>query len=195
MTKVRKEKYASDNLVNQGYKVFFPHYFEWTKPTQRGRSRQVVKPYLPRYIFVGFTGRGNESIYTVNNTFGVATVVHSGIEPLAIPDIVISSLMEKADEDGRVVSAEKKPPKFGGKSGDQIKFIEGHPLFGLVATIKRVENRERIVVKLDQMLGQEREVSVHRADIGAVLPQRKVTNGPDQGVRNGGSLPHSMNKR
>lgn len=169
MTKVRKEHFATENLRRQGYEVFYPHYIQWTKP-KKTKPRELKKPYLTRYVFVGMDGRTNQSFYGINNTFGVSTVVYCGYGALAIPESIVEEIKDRADENGRIaLDTEEKPP-FPGKKGDWIKFKEGNPLFGFIAELKKVDKSGKLVVKLDRILGEGREVTIHRDDVGQIIP-------------------------
>ena len=171
MTKVRKEDWAAQNLRRQGYLTFYPHYMQWTKP-RKTKPRLLKKPYLTRYLFVAFDeANPNHSFYAINNTFGVSTVVYCGYSALSIPKMIITEIMDRADENGRIfLDTEDKPP-FPGKAGDWLKFREGSPLFGFITELRRVDNSGRLVVQLNQMLGSDRLVTVHRDDVGEIIPR------------------------
>ena len=63
------------------------------------RKIGVLRPLFPRYLFVA-VGPGR-SLYEVNTTPGVATVLHVGGVPLEIAVEIIDLLRKRADEHGR----------------------------------------------------------------------------------------------
>lgn len=111
----------------------------------------------------------NQSIYSINNTIGVATVVYCGYDALPIPLAVINHLKGLGDAKGEIPTDKDKPAVFPGKTGDLIKFKDGTPLFGFIAAIKRVDTGGRLMVELDKMLGSQREIVVNQSDVGEIL--------------------------
>ena len=111
------------------------------------------------------------SIYTINNTIGVATVVYCGYQALSIPPSIIKELKARADIDGKIPTGKEKEPPFPGKVGDKIKFIAGNPFAGFIAEIQRVDTGGKLMVVLDQMLGAERSMTIDRADVGQIIPK------------------------
>lgn len=171
MTKVRKEAYATDNLRAQGYNVFFPHYKEWTRETKHGRSRQVVRALLPRYVFVCIAP--GQSLYTVNNTYGVSNVVAYGDGPVEIPESVMSKFKDRADKSGLVEVEDNKNARFAGKPGDQIEFTSENSFSKLVGLIKTIDSDGTIVVELERMLGAVREVEISPDKVAELIRKKK----------------------
>lgn len=133
-----------------------------------------------------------QSIYSINNTIGVSTVVYCGYEALSIPQAIVAELMRRADQNGEI-EMQKGKEVFPGKKGDKIKFSESSPLFGFIAEIQRVDITGKLVVVLDKMLGSEREVLVNRADVGEIIKQNLDISSRPEGLEsgfpaNGGSL-------
>ena len=177
MTKARKEQLANQHLRRQGYETFFPHYKHWTTP-KKTKPREVIKPYLTRYIFVGMDRRAGHSFYNINSTIGVSTVVYCGYQALSIPPSIIQELKERANNEGEVYLGKKPEPPFPGKVGDKIKLAEHSPLFGLIAELRGVDKSGKLVVKLEQMLGAEREILISRTDVGAIISREDGASRP-----------------
>jgi len=174
MCKPRKEWLAVKNLQYQGYATFFPHHKSWTTPL-RTKPRLVVKPYLTRYIFAAMTNRAKHSVYQINNTIGVSSVVYCGTGALSIPREIVEEIQGRGDGRGEIPL--ETAPAFPGLPGDLIKFADHSPLFGLIAEIQRVDKDGSLMVKLDQMLGAERTVPVRSADVGAIIHRDKRPHG------------------
>lgn len=161
-TKPRREELAEHNLRVQGYGTFYPHTIETIK------TRTIRKPYLVRYIFAAITDV-HHSVYQMSNTIGVSGVVHLGNTALTVPEPVISELMGRGDERGCITEGKRQPPPFPGQPGDQVKFAESSPLFGLVGELTRVDIGGRLTILLNRMLGAAREIAVQRTDVGMVI--------------------------
>lgn len=137
-----------------------------------------------------------QSIYAINNTIGVSTVVYCGYSALSIPLGIIAELKQRADEYGEIQVVKKKKPELPGMLGDGVRFAEHSPLFGLVAQLRGVDNTGKLVVELDQMLGSARSITVARSDVGAIISKSDGTARPlepttgEEGhlPTNGGSL-------
>lgn len=110
-----------------------------------------------------------QSIYAINNTIGVSTVVYCGYQALPIPLSIISHLKQKADESGEIDVPKNKIPDFPGKPGDKIKFAEHSPFSGLIAQLMGLDNTGKLVVEVEQMLGSARLMTIARSDVGAVI--------------------------
>jgi hypothetical protein len=143
---------------------------------------------------VGIPGTNpKHSIYNINCTIGVSTVVYCGIEALQIPPCIIGELRGRADDSGEV-HQEKPNTGFPGRHGDLIKFKETSPLFGFLAEIKSVDKGGKLMVELDKMLGTGRQVAVSVSDVGAIIhrvkPPRpsRAYHAEKRFLRNGGSL-------
>src|SRR5690606_36352862 len=116
--------------------VFYP-FIRVRKSRKRPNieAKQVFvdeEPYFPRYLFVGLRGRPHETIYNVNQTDGVSTVVYCGDEPLAIPGEIMDELFRKADDGGQVASVDRLARKELAKD-TLVEFRKNTPLAGLIA--------------------------------------------------------------
>lgn len=159
-TRPQSEAEADCNLRRQGYWTFYPFH-----RIRRRRKRPntnvytvewVERPYFSRYVFVALR-HDQESLYGVNETDGVSTVVYCGPDPLVIPHSVMDELMDRADDKGLIgVLDNASRPKL--KPGQMVTFKDNSPLAGLVAQVAVDAGRE-IRVWLD-VLGGRRRISV-----------------------------------
>lgn len=135
----RMEAYASQHLRRQGYHVWYP--FERIRRRKKLPNRDQFKiewievPHFARYIFVALTKPG-QSVYAINETDGVSTVVYCGSEPLPIPHRVMDELMARADKNGCVGAIDKVSRKRF-QAGQQVRFVETSPFAGLIAEIEQ----------------------------------------------------------
>lgn len=156
----RMEDVADANLRQQGYMTFYP--FVRMRQRRKIANRDqfhvewVNKPYFPRYLFAAIRGP-HESIYAINETDGVSTVVYCGDDPLPVPHDVMDELMGRAEHEGKIsdidtLAREKFP------EGEQVTFIDESPFAGLMARVA-IDSGKAVRVWIE-MLSKEQEVSV-----------------------------------
>ena len=156
----RNEFLAAKNLHRQDIITFLP--FEWVQkkrklPNRPGFKLEWVKEaFFPGYLFVGLD-RPGQSVYQVNETDGVSTVVYQGDEPSPIPHSIMMDLMSRADETG-LVARRQIPERKAFEAGQRVKFIDESPFAPLFATVF-VDKQSRVEVLLE-ILGKTRPVSV-----------------------------------
>lgn len=130
----RMEFTADDNLRRQGFYTWMPHN-RVRKRFNAGRGRWKIGwvnvAYFPRYIFVAL--RAGQSLYDVNETDGVSTIVYFGDEPLPIPHRVMDELMERANPTGIVAEIDMTARKRY-KPGDRVQITKG-PFAGFIAEV------------------------------------------------------------
>lgn len=139
MCEPRQEFFANQRLRRQGYWTFLP--FERLRrkrklPNRPGFKVEVVEtPYFPGYLFTAIR-KPTESVYAINETDGVSTVVYCGSEPLPIPHAVMDELMARADNAGCVGAVDKVSRKRF-QPGDAVRFVASSSFAGLVAQIEQ----------------------------------------------------------
>jgi transcriptional antiterminator RfaH len=128
-TNARAEWMAHCRLREQGYDSLYLHFLGIVRHARRQIA--VLKPYFPRYLFVGI-GPG-QSFGPVNRTIGVASIVQSGDEPLEIPEPVIADLRSRGNAAG-LIGPEEVGKRALLKCGSQVRIVQG-PLEGFLATV------------------------------------------------------------
>lgn len=88
-TKPRQEHIAQINLEQQAFDAYLPLYKKFKK-TEQGPV-PLFEPMFPRYILFR-PGRPEQSISTVRNTKGIATVVRFGFEPAMLQDELVQDI-------------------------------------------------------------------------------------------------------
>lgn len=160
MTNPRNEFLAAKNLHRQDLITFLP--FEWVQkkrklPNRNGFKLEWVREaFFPGYLFVGLD-KPNHSVYQINETDGVSTVVYQGAEPLPIPHKVMMDLMCRADETGLVARRQIEQRK-AFEAGQRVKFVDESPFAPLFAVVS-IDKDTRVEVLLE-ILGKTRPVSV-----------------------------------
>ncbi|MFC2970443.1 transcription termination/antitermination protein NusG [Acidimangrovimonas pyrenivorans] len=140
---------AERNLRRQGFRVFAPTHEE-TRRT-RGRFVTALRPLFPGYLFVAFAPSGG-GWRAINSTYGVSRLVGFGAQPAAVPSAIISQLMRRCGDDGKLLS----PPVV--RPGDQVHLSSG-PFADFVATVEQMAPDQRVWVLLD-LMGREQRVAV-----------------------------------
>lgn len=138
-TKPCREDEAATNIRRLGLDVFLP--MMKRKKYAWGRSKTIIKPLFPGYIFVRFSP--SPHLHSIRYTRGVTRVVSSGDAPLPLDDEIISVIKSRVGKDGFVTIGQNSL-----KAGDQVVINEG-PLRGLAGIFEQdLSDGERAVVLL-----------------------------------------------
>jgi transcriptional antiterminator RfaH len=172
LTNARAEWMAHQELRRQGYDTLYLHYMGTV--SHANRKIGVLKPYFPRYLFVGV--EPGQSIGKVNKTQGVSTVVYFGDEPLAVPDRVMDELRAKGNRDG-LVDVPAAPVRERLERGTQVT-LESGPFAGFIATVS-LDRGASIVVWLRSFGDRLIPLTVGPEDVEPLNP----TGGACQSLR------------
>lgn len=157
-THPRGEATAVENLLRQGFEVFFPRYLK-----RRSHARKVETapaPLFPRYLFIAFDV-ADPGWRVVRSTRGVIDLVRSRQDPAPVPDAIIDEIRKRQDDEGFVVLAHHV--KLG--RGDKIT-IETGPFASYEAIFEAMRDNDRVVALLS-LLGRQVVVNV---PVDAVSP-------------------------
>ncbi len=131
-TNSRKEGLVDDLLMQQGFETLYLHFLDTIKHARR--TRMVKRSLFSRYVFAGIMD--GLTIFDINCTIGVSTVVCRGDKPLDIPVPVIEELRQRGDEVGMVAmspeAVEEHRRRF--RKGEQVRIMDG-PMAGLFAIV------------------------------------------------------------
>lgn len=142
-------KIAARNLQQQNFQAFLPMRGETKRKS--GRFITILRPLFTGYLFVGFdTSKGGWR--AINSTHGVTRLVNFGGEPQPVPLDLISRLMLRCDESGRLLPARIL------NAGDAVK-ISGGPFAEFAATVEEITPDQRVWVLLD-LMGRTTRVAV-----------------------------------
>lgn len=134
-TNARKETFVDRLLRYQGFETLFLYVTDIVK--HAGRSSQVIRPYFNRYVFAGVSN--GQSLWDINHTIGVSTIVYLGDKPLEIPTAVIEELRARGTKTKNGVLVKLAPEQVAGhrkrfRQGQQVLIADG-PLAGLFAVV------------------------------------------------------------
>jgi transcriptional antiterminator RfaH len=149
-TKPRQEELATENLLRQAYRVYFPRIKQFRR--SRGRQCAQLEPLFPRYIFLQPDSVAH-SISPVRSTLGVSTLVRFGQEPAIIQAETLHAIREF--ETRRNAACDQDISPF--RPGVRIHVADGS-LAGMEGLVSDVSH-ERIIV-LMHLLGRDTRVSM-----------------------------------
>lgn len=142
-------KIAERNLLRQGFQTFLPMHEEVKR--RPGQFVTKLRPLFTGYMFVGFDATKG-SWRAVNSTYGITRLVSFGGEPQPVPLDLISRLMRRCDEGGKLLP----PPILN--TGDAVKITDG-PFAEFVATIEEINSDQRVWILLE-LMGRSTRVAV-----------------------------------
>lgn len=141
---------AERNLRRQHFQTFLPMHEETRR--KAGRFISTVRPLFTGYMFVAFdTSKGGWR--AINSTYGITRLVSFGEDPQPVPLDLISRLMLRCDDGGKLL-----PPRIL-QPGDVVRLTSG-PFAEFVATVEKISPDQRVWVLLD-LMGRTTRVAVH----------------------------------
>ena len=150
VTKPQSEFKAQENLLRQGYEIYFP--LVQTSCRRNGKIVNRTEAFFPRYLFINLN-KETDNWAPIRSTFGVAGLVRFGGVPAVVPEKMVANLKSNENEFG-LQSLEKKELKLG----DKVEIIDG-PLVGHKAVYQRMKSTERVSVLLD-IVGKNTKVTL-----------------------------------
>lgn len=157
-TKPSSEQTAVAHLARQGFEPYFPRLQHRVLRGARWVERIVA--LFPRYVFVRLEA-GRQSLAPVRSTRGVSGVVRFGNEAAVVPDVVIDTLVRRADSVTGLHHLSQARPIRGAPVA-----VVGGPLDGLEGIFERETGDERAVILLS-LLGKLTPVSVNSSFVAA----------------------------
>ena len=139
----RHEATARFNLERQGFAAYLPRYRK-----RRIHARKVDwidAPFFPGYLFVSLD-LDRDVWRPVLSTVGVRSIVSNMGLPVPVPEMVISEIRDREDEEGYV----KVNHTSGLRRGDRVEISAG-PLAGTFGLFDSLRDSEKVIVLLNLM--------------------------------------------
>jgi len=159
MTQPRRELWAAENVVRQGYDYYLPLCLE--AEHKNNEEHFVEKPLFPGYMFVQVVAQWR----TLLSTFGVSQVIMIGNNPVSVPDSVIDGLRE-SEKSGLI--------KLFKRSGNYMELNQGQSVgigvstfAGHIGLYDGMKGEARAYVLLD-LLGRKTRVDVSYTGLNPV---------------------------
>ncbi len=153
----QQEVRADRNLRRQGFYTWLPLYRRVRKHARRVDN--VFAPLFPGYLFVRLDPEV-ERWRSINGTFGVIRLLCNGDIPLAVPDGLVETIMQRRDESGLVALATRRLAV-----GNAVKVAFGS-FAQLEGLVQEMPGRDRVIVLLN-LLGRKVRASVPFTDLAA----------------------------
>lgn len=144
-TKSSRERWAAENVTNQGYEHYFPKVFQIRKAVAR------AEPLFPCYLFIKTDG----SWRVLLSTFGISSIVVFGNSPATISQKIIDDFKAR-EVDGCVELPELEEYTARFKPGTQVR-VKGGVFSGYTGIYKGQDQKQRERVLLD-FLGRKTSV-------------------------------------
>jgi transcriptional antiterminator RfaH len=138
-TQPYRERIALENLARQAFHAYCP--FVRRRVKHARRVDDVLRPLFPSYLFVHFS-TPTQHWRPIMSTFGVRMLVRFGEQLAFVADEFIEELRSH-EIDGEIVH-----PATSYAIGQMVHVTIG-PFSGLVGTIIKMDDKDRLVVLMD----------------------------------------------
>jgi transcriptional antiterminator RfaH len=138
-TQPHRECIALENLARQAFDAYCPFVRRRVKHSRR--VDDVLRPLFPSYLFVHFTPQ-TQHWRPIMSTFGVRMLVRFGQQLAFVADDFIEELRSH-EINGEIVH-----PARSYAVGQRVHVTDG-PFSGLVGTIIKMDDKDRLVVLMD----------------------------------------------
>ena len=158
--KPKQEIRALENLERQNGECYCPPI--WVEKLSRGKRIQVQEALFPGYLFINAQPEATGLSYTsIRSSRGVSKIVGFGMEPLRVPEDLIS-LIKLREQTGLACETAASAPDVP-QSGDKLNILEG-PFKGLKAVFSHTDGQKRSIVLIN-LLNQQTPTSLANTQI------------------------------
>ena len=154
-TKPRQEQVAEENLLRQGYDVYFPR-CEVIKRRQTLLTA-IIEPFFPRYVFINLD-QSRDNWAPIRSTRGVSGIVRFEGIPKSVPSPLIEAL--KANENSKQL---QRLAKQSWSPGEEVSIEQG-PFAGYRCIFRQMRGIDRVSVLLD-IVGKRTRATLLRNDL------------------------------
>jgi transcriptional antiterminator RfaH len=139
-TKPRQEKYALQNLQQQGYECYLPTLM--LEKLRMGNLTTADEPLFPRYLFIRLgLGLSQKSWAPIRSTKGVSRLVTFGLEPAKVGQQLITLLKSRED-------AARSTPQPLFRPGERVCFNSG-AFVGIEGIFHMTDGEQRVMVLIE----------------------------------------------
>jgi transcription elongation factor/antiterminator RfaH len=154
-----QEQNAQRHLEDQGYCTFLPRY---KKTVRHARAlKMTLAPLFSRYLFI-VLHLERDRWRSVNGTYGVATLVMQGGNPVPVLRGAVEALLASSTSSGVVLFCSEMQP------GQRVRFVGG-PFAEQFGILEHLGNSGRVRVLLEMMSGRI-PVDLQRCDVSLAAP-------------------------
>ena len=149
-----QENRAQFNLHRLGFRSFMPRLRRTVRHARK--LRDTLNPLFPGYIFV-IIDLSKHRWRSINGTFGVASLIMGGEQPMPVPPHVVEALVASCESHG-VVRLDD-----GLEIGQKVRILSG-PFAETLCRLARLDDRGRVHVLLE-IMGMEVAAQLDRSAI------------------------------
>jgi transcription antitermination factor NusG len=151
-----QENRAQFNLHRLGFRNFLPRLRRTVRHARK--LRDTLNPLFPGYIFV-IIDLSKHRWRSINGTFGVASLIMGGEQPMPVPPHVVEALVASCESHG-VVRLDD-----GLEIGQKVRILSG-PFAETICRLAHLDDRGRVRVLLE-IMGMEVAAQLDRSAIAA----------------------------
>jgi transcription antitermination factor NusG len=149
-----QENRAQFNLHRLGFRNFLPRLRRTVRHARK--LRDTLNPLFPGYIFV-IIDLSKHRWRSINGTFGVASLIMGGEQPMPVPPRVVEALVATCESHGVVRLND------GLEIGQKVRILSG-PFAETLCRLARLDDRGRVHVLLE-IMGMEVAAQLDRSAI------------------------------
>jgi transcription antitermination factor NusG len=151
-----QENRAQFNLHRLGFRSFLPRLRRTVRHARK--LRDTLNPLFPGYIFV-IIDLSKHRWRSINGTFGVASLIMGGEQPMPVPPHVVEALVASCESHG-VVRLDD-----GLEIGQKVRILSG-PFAETICRLAHLDDRGRVGVLLE-IMGMEVPTQLDRSAIAS----------------------------
>jgi transcription antitermination factor NusG len=151
-----QENRAQLNLHRLGFRSFLPKLRRTVRHARK--LRDTLNPLFPGYIFV-IIDLSKHRWRSINGTFGVASLIMGGEQPMPVPPHVVEALVASCESHG-VVRLDD-----GLEIGQKVRILSG-PFAETICRLADLDDRGRVRVLLE-IMGMEVAAQLDRSAIAS----------------------------
>ncbi len=152
-TKPRKEFFAEQNFLAQGYTVFLPVTLRLRRHARR--VEEVRSPLFSGYLFLEL-GEDEKNWIAIASTRGASGPVRFGNVYPPVPRWFIAGLKERINDDGIIMVGARH--RYGFEPGDRVRYMKPNDTI-IEGVLKTIEGKDRAII-LVELLKREIEAAV-----------------------------------
>jgi transcriptional antiterminator RfaH len=149
-TKVRSETIAELNLQRQGYTVYLPRHYSYTR--RKGERVRNITAMFSRYLFI-YLNTATDDWGPIRSTRGVMNVVRFGGKAALVPNVIVNQIKEVEQN---IFQQDQLQPEL--LKGDTVEVVSG-AFAGYQAMFIEQSSSKRARILID-FLGNPTAVSI-----------------------------------
>jgi transcription antitermination factor NusG len=151
-----QENRAQFNLHRLGFRNFLPRLRRTVRHARK--LRDTLSPLFPGYVFI-VIDLSKHRWRSINGTFGVASLIMGGEQPMPVPAGVVEALVASSESRGAIRL------DVGLEIGQKVRILSG-PFAETICRLADLDDRGRVRVLLE-IMGMEVATQIDRSAIAS----------------------------